>query len=181
MGDFNIDLLKCETSSYSHDFLSSLQSCFFVPSIDKPTHVRSSSATLIDNIFVNTPDNIAVCGNIISDISDHFSQFCILKCTRDKTKTKNFKMRDFSNFSSDSFNDDLSNVNWNELFVNDLCDVNSVFSSFCNKFNKLINKHAPMKTISKRKAKLLSKPWITKGLQIFVRMKNKLLCIRRYD
>ena len=90
-------------------FLSSLQSCFLIPSIDKPTRVRSSSATLIDKIFVNTPDIVAACGNIISDISDHFSQFCLLKSTRDKTKTRNFKMRDFSNFSSDSFNDDLSN------------------------------------------------------------------------
>ena len=52
--------------------------------------------------------------------------------------------------------------------------MNSVFSSFYNKYNKLINKHAPMKTISKRKAKLLSKPWITKGLRISVRIKNKL-------
>ena len=119
-----------------------------------------------------TPDNITAYGNIISDTSDHFSQFCILKSTRDKNITKNLKMRDFSNFSSDGFNDDLSNVNWNALFANDSRDVNSVFSSFYNKFNKLINKRAPMKTISKRKAKLLSKPWITKGLRISVRIKK---------
>ena len=31
-----------------------------------------------------------------------------------------------------------------------------------------------MKTISKCKAKLLSKPWITKDLRISVRIKNKL-------
>ena len=154
MVDFNIDLLKCETS-YSHDFLSSLQSCFLIPYIDKPTRVRSSSATLIDNIFVNTPDNITACGNIISDISDHFSRFCILKSARHKTETKNLEMRDFSNFLSDGFNDDLSNVKWNAFFVNDSRDVNSVFSSFYNKFNKLINKHAPMEAISKHKAKLL--------------------------
>ena len=55
MGDFNIDLLKCASSSYSHDFLSSLQSCFLFPSIDKPAHVRSTSATSID-IFINNPD-----------------------------------------------------------------------------------------------------------------------------
>ena len=74
MGDFNIDLLKCASSSYSHDFLSSLQSCFLFPSIDKPTRVRSTSATLIDNIFINNPDQVVACGNIISDISDHFLQ-----------------------------------------------------------------------------------------------------------
>ena len=56
MGDFNIDLLKCDLSSYSHDFISSLQSCYLIPTIDKPTSVRSSSATLIDNIFINNPD-----------------------------------------------------------------------------------------------------------------------------
>ena len=127
----------------------------YFPLINQRVH--SSSATLIDNIFLNTPHNITVCGNIISSISDHFSQFCILKTARDKIKIKNLKMRHFSSFSID----DLSNVNWNALFVNDLCDVNSVFSSFYNKFKKLINKHAPMKTISKCKAKLLSKPWIT--------------------
>ena len=113
-----------------------------------------------------------------SERSDHFSQFCILKSAWDKTKTKNLKMRDFSNFSSDGFNDDLSNVNRNALFVIDSRDVNSVFSSFYNEFNKLINKHAPMEKISERKAKLLSKSWITKGLRISVRIKNKLYASR---
>ena len=57
MGDFNIDLLKCESSNYSQDFLSSLQSCYLTPAIDKPTRVRSTSATLIDDIFVNNPES----------------------------------------------------------------------------------------------------------------------------
>ena len=127
----------------------------YFPLINQRVH--SSSPTLIDDIFLNTPHNITACGNIISAISDHFSQFCILKTARDKIKINNLKIRHFSSFSID----DLSHVNWNALFVNDLCDVNSVFSSFYNKFKKLINKHAPMKTISKHKAKLLSKPWIT--------------------
>ena len=47
------------------------------------------------------------------------------------------------------------------------CDVNNSFSSFYNKFNKLISKHAPMKTTSNLKAKQLSKPWITKGIYLF--------------
>ena len=62
MGDFNIDLLKCHTSSYSHDFLSSLQSCYLIPAIDKPTRVCQTSATLIDNIFLNNPDQVVSCG-----------------------------------------------------------------------------------------------------------------------
>jgi len=92
LGDFNIDILKCETSSYSLFYLNSLQSCFqaLIPSIDKPAQVRSSSATLkIIFLLILEPDNIMACGNIISDISDHFSQFCILKSAWDKTKTRN--------------------------------------------------------------------------------------------
>ena len=174
MGDFNIDLLKCASSSYSHDFLTSLQSCFLFPTIDKPTRVRSTSATLIDNIFINNPDQIVASGNIISDISDHFSQFCILKSMRDKVKKNKSKVRDFSRFSRDSFNADLSNVDWNALLDKKSCDVDNLFSSFYNKINKLINKHAPMKTISNRKAKQLSKPWITKGIRTSIKVKNKL-------
>jgi len=86
MGDFNIDLLKCASSSYSYDFLTFLQSCFLFPTIDKPTRVRSTSAALIDNIFTNNPDQVVVSGDIISDISDHFSQFCIVKSIMDKIR-----------------------------------------------------------------------------------------------
>ena len=47
MGDFNIDLFKCESSQISQDFLLSLQSCYLIPTVDKPTRVHRSSATLI--------------------------------------------------------------------------------------------------------------------------------------
>ena len=89
-------------------------------------------------------------------------------------KIKKLKVRDFSRFSRDSFNADLANVDWNALLNKKPCDVDNLFSSCYNKFNKLINKQAPMKTISNRKAKQLSKPWITKGMRISINIKNKL-------
>ena len=48
MGDFNIDLLKCESSKLSQDFLVTIQSCFLIPTIEKPTLVYNTFATLID-------------------------------------------------------------------------------------------------------------------------------------
>ena len=166
LGDFNIDLLKFETCRYSHDFLVSLQSCYLIPTIDKPTRVRNTSATLIDNIFVNNPEQVKFSGNLISDISDHFSQFCIMKSVREKpTKVQKTKFRDYSRFSADRFNDDLSQLDWNNILSNANNDMDKLFSSFYNKFNKIVNKHAPMKTLSHRKAKQFSKPWITKGIR----------------
>ena len=57
-----------------------------------------------------------------------------------------------------------------EYVLAETVDVNNLFSSFYNKFNKLVNKHAPMKTISNRKAKQLSKPWITQGLRTSIKI-----------
>ena len=88
---------------------------------------------------------------IVSDISDHFSQFCILKSVKDKVKVNKFKVRNFSQFSADCFNAELSQVDWNAIVETKLCNqVNDLFSPFYNKFNKLVNKQAPMKTISNR-------------------------------
>ena len=45
---------------------------------------------------------------------------------------------------------------------------------FYNKLVRVVNKHTPLKIISKRKAKQLSKPWITRGTRISIRKKNEL-------
>ena len=39
MGDFNIDLLKCESSQISQDFLLSFRSSYLIPTVDKATRV----------------------------------------------------------------------------------------------------------------------------------------------
>ena len=87
---------------------------------------------------------------------------------------KKVKLRDFSRFSAECFNAELSGVNWNVPAITGTCDVDNLFSSFYNKFNKIVNKYAPLKALSKRKAKQLCKPWITKGLSVSIRIKNKL-------
>ena len=174
MGDFNIDLLKCETSQVSQDVLLSLRSCYLIPTVDKPTRLHRTSATLIDNIFVNNPDKLLASGNIISDISDHFSQFCITTSAKDKFRqVKNVKIRDYSRFSVDRFNDELSEIDWDQIIANGANCVNKLFSSFY-KYNTIVNKHAPMKKLSNRKAKQLSKPWITSRIREAIKVKNKL-------
>ena len=114
-----------------------------------------------------------VSGNIISEISDHFSQFCFLSSIADQLK-ENGKMRDFSKFSSRSFVADLIQVDWDEIVARGTDDINKIFSSFYNKFNRIVNKHTPFKTLPKRRQKKLSKLWITKGIQTSIRMKNRL-------
>lgn len=99
MGDFNINLLNAETCNFTKEFLLTLQSYSFIPMIDKPTRVYSNSATLIDNIFVNKNCVRITSGNIISDISDHYCQFCLTEFSCETNFPKKTMVCDFSRFS----------------------------------------------------------------------------------
>ena len=113
MGDFNINFLSSETCKYAQNFLLSLQSVNLLPTIDKPTRVYNNSATLIDNIFVNNLENDCVSGNIVSDLSDHYTQFCIIRLSRDKVKPHKSVTRDYSRFSEARISKELSKMTGN--------------------------------------------------------------------
>ena len=76
-GDFNINLLSSDTNTSVFDFLDTMYSFGFFPSILKPTRITNSSATLIDNIFINNP-LFSNAGLLDIDISDHLQIFAIL-------------------------------------------------------------------------------------------------------
>ena len=53
-------------------------------------------------------------------------------------------------------------------------DVNKDMSRITETFINTLNSHAPLKPMSRREKKLNEKPWITKGILISIRTKNKL-------
>ena len=156
LGDFNLCLQRIETCHDSNQFLLALQSCYLIPMMDKPTCVHRTSASLIDNIFVNNPDQVVVSGNLITEVSDHFSQFCILVSTIDRIKQRQIKKSDFSHFRSDTFNDELATTNWNSFIERPGVNIDEIFTSFYETFNNIGNKHAPVITFSKRMIKQFS-------------------------
>ena len=81
---------------------------------------------------------------------------------------------DFSHFCSDTFNDELATIDWNLIIERPGANIDEIFTRFYKTFNKIVNKHAPIITFSKRKIKQFSKPWITKGLRTSIRTKNRL-------
>ena len=101
-----------------------------------------NSATLIDNILINQFNGQVSGGNIVTDISDHFSQFCLLPLGDVKvTKMSNRpKYNDFSSFLQDMFLHDLNQISWDS--TDDVKDVDKLFSSFFSKVNPVISKHA---------------------------------------
>ena len=90
-------------------------------------------------------------------------------------KTQKKKRRDFSDCSRSKFNSELSDALVSRTNFSDQVDVDTAFSYFYNTLLTLVDKHAPLKTVSNRKVKQFSKPWITSGLKKSIKIKNSLL------
>ena len=49
-----------------------------------------------------------------------------------------------------------------------------IFMSLLIFFQKIINKHAPLRKLSRREKQLQAKPWITRGLLTSIKNKNRM-------
>ena len=151
----NINLLHAGTSSYAQEFLLSLQSFSFIPTIDKKaTRVYNNSATLIDNILTTKLMLKLPVGILsVTYVSDHFSQFCISHNFIHRPKPGKQKRRDFSGYSSSKFNSELPDALGSQTNFSDQFDVDTAFSYIYNTLSALVDKHAPLKTGLNRKLK----------------------------
>lgn len=129
MGVFNINLHKAETCNFTKEFLLTLQSYSFIPTIDKPTRVYSNLATLIENTFVNKNCGRITSGNIISDISDHYCQFCLTEFSFETNFPKKTMVRDFSRFSEEDYNFELVQDGWESILARTNGNMDTAFSN----------------------------------------------------
>ena len=108
LGDFNIDLLKCDSNRNVSDFLDIIYSTNVLPNITFPTRLTSRSQTLMYNIFSSVINDDCVAGNLISPISDHHAQFLIIpNYTITQNSKKDMYKRNFKHFSSKKLITDL--------------------------------------------------------------------------
>ena len=174
MGDFNLNLLNCQNHKLTSEFLDTMYSNMFSPLITRPTRITSYNATLIDNIFTNNLDNCSFSGLFFTDISDHLPIFCLPYNQEQVNKLdKNIHVvfRDNNNVNVSKFRDKLGNINWVGICRPD--DPINMYSKFLHEFMEMFNTCFPL---CKKKVRSinLSKPWMTKGLLISIKRKNKL-------
>ena len=139
-----------------------------------PIRVTDHSATIIDNIFSNHVESDTVGGNILSQITDHFPQFLIIKnIAMDYRKVALFQ-RDYSKFSEERFLDDFKKLSWEDLYDENL-NVNYKFDKFFDRVNYTVQEHVPLKKVYKQQLKLRFKPWVTPYIQNLIKHRGKLL------
>ena len=101
MGDINSDLLKVEENRHTNDIINYMFSSSFYPLISRPTRITSTSATLIDNIFVNSFEDNFTTGLLLTDISDHLPIFQIAT-TISNTNTTSIKETKYRKITSET-------------------------------------------------------------------------------
>ena len=172
-GDININLLN-EDDAKINNYLNNYLEHNFMPLITLPTRITHHSATLLDHIFIKNPrkliQNKCSSGNLITDISDHLSNFSLIDIKTQSIKERPYR-RSFTQKNIDKFNEDAASepplIN-----QNDLTDANNSYSTFSKNYLKLFDKYFPYARMSRKTFK--NKPHITKGIQVSIRHRNKL-------
>ena len=143
-----------------------------MPAIIKyPTQITHRSATLIDHFYSNKLTQKTTSHILTEDISDHMPIVLLLSNIKHKTIGENIAVRDTKNSNTKNFLIELSeNLN----VIHDNYTVDEQFERFLDIFNITLSKHAPLRRKSRKEKKLNSKPWITKGILISSKAKNKL-------
>ena len=173
MGDFNLNLFQYENHIPTQEFMNTLFSHLFLPPINRPTRLTAHSATLIDNIFTNCPAQ-SVCNCILlNDISDHLPIISVFANeVMSKTTPEEVVFRNFSNVNQETFARRLNQVDWTNV-LNDSGGPNESFSNFLSEYNSHFESCFPLKKV-KRNKQIPQTPWISYGLLVSVRKKNKL-------
>ena len=159
-------------TSYNHpassEFLETMFSYSFIPLINKPTRVRETSATIIDNIFCNNLDRGTVnSGLFYTDITDHFPVFCLCNGCHIQKHDLYIPKRIYNDKNIQT----LEQANWSEITQ---CDNGQIaFTKFYNYFTELYYKCFPLTEI-KITSYCSRKPWLSDGLKKSIKIQNKM-------
>ena len=138
--------------------------------------------TTFDHIVTNDSTHVIYPVIFLSDLTDHYPIACCVTGDPNRTNLKikqdnHYCYRDTGQFNCDWFKMDLQEAfeaffNANELTSSDQIDL--YFDNFVSTFRTSLNKYAPLKRASRKKRKLMSKLWITKGIFVSICKKQKL-------
>ena len=162
-GHLNINISANTKTGGSETYLDHLISSGSIPTITLPTRVTDTSSTLIDHIITNDTTRKIKPGVIRCDnkLSDHYVIYCnVSGYTSPRQNKLHYFFRDKTNFNSESYCEDMA-VSIND-FASNLDDLteqsfNDAFEAYIQVIQKVIDKYAPLKQMSRKQKKLKSK------------------------
>ena len=173
VGDYNIDLLKHTNHNETQNYLDTLLKNGLLPLLTMPTRITEKSFTLIDHISTSINDNFYDTSIIVSHISDHLPVF-YLRHFHDKSNQSQplKKSRLINGQNTERFLNKLNTESWDNVMLNN--DPVSSFSNFFNTVDKCFEDSYPEKIVHIHKKSKKGAPWMTKGLLVSRKNKQKL-------
>lgn len=174
VGDVNINILE-SNSPNANDYLTLLYGLGFVSLINKPTRVSGTGASCIHHCFIKCRDEIL--NNLksmilISDLTDHYPILVSLK--KDNVNNKLVENSPpnklIKHVNYDKINELISQEKWGNVLAE--TDVNLSTNTFINTMIGVIERATIYRQISSKKRRI--KPWITNGLVVSIRKRDKL-------
>ena len=163
--DHNLDLLKCHIHQNTQLFIDIVMNNNMHPIISRPMCITNTSATLIDNVFIDDKlyRSFDSC-ILLEDISDHLPVITLLK----QTKILDRRPIEFNSrvLTEDKFNlirDALYRVDWIGELNN--TDVNTNFNHFVQVTNEKMDEVAPVKLVRISGKRRFVEPWMTTGIE----------------
>ena len=171
IGDINFDLLNHERNDNISNFLNMMLENGLQPCITEPTRiVPGNKPSLVDNIFSNSAEPV-ISGNLYQTVSDHMPNFAIYDKAKQTKKRVFTKRRSTKNVDLLAFQNDLL-----QLIMYKIVNLDE-FKEACDYAHKMslqiLNKHFPLKILTKKELELECKPWITNGILTSSKIKNK--------
>ena len=143
--DHNLDFLKSEQHSGMQNFITSMLERSLFPCIIRLTRVTSSTATLIDNILVNSRlyDLQKSCV-IVHNISDHFPSLIVIKdIWIDNREPKKILTQEINDCKLTAIKHELSSQNWAGCYS--LLDLMEQYIYFIKELNDILDDHIPIR------------------------------------
>ena len=145
MGDFNLDLLNTDLHSATNKFMNAFFSHFLYLLISRPTRLTWCSATLIDNIFIQTIFLPRVTMDLLLTICLTIYQSSHSVTLIHSSTIKPKESVAICNFSSQNINNAFNNLVWIWLEFSNLCWCQRRLQWVPTKIYWIYNKSFPIK------------------------------------
>ena len=144
-----------------------------IPCITKPTRISKTSATLIDQMYINNKlFNNMTSEIILSDTSDHLPCLIILGVSTKKVLTTHtITGRCVTDHTVNQLIQYLNLFDWSNL---NMYDTEQSFDMFMNVLNTGMDNYMPEVTKTLPSKKIIREPWVTKGIVNCVRKCKRL-------
>ena len=164
LGDLNCDYKKEQNN---RPLKSIASRSGFSQMVTSPTRITEETASLIDLVLTNMPQNITKAIDCDSGCSDHCMIGTVRKLNSLRFNPRVLSCRNYKNYNSAQFNNDLKDAPWGGVY--NASDLEKTYDNFEYIVAESVEKHAPM---VQRKVRGLHCPWRTKEITDLIKTRD---------